>query len=152
MIIEQKLASAGIELLETVKPVANYVPARTCGDLVYLSGHGPVKTDGSLITGKLGIDLDIEDGYGAARLAAVALLSSLKAEIGDLDRVTGIIKLLGLVNCPPDFYDQPRVINGASDLMVSLFEENGRHARSAVGAAALPLNMAVEIEMIVSFK
>jgi enamine deaminase RidA (YjgF/YER057c/UK114 family) len=139
----------GIELPPAVKPVANYVPAVRAGNLVFLSGHGPINEAGSLITGKVGTDLTTEQGYEAARRVAIGLLGSLKAAIGDLDRVKQVVKLLGLVNCGPDFGDQPKVINGASDLLVEIFGDKGRHARSAVGMNALPQNIAVEIEMIV---
>jgi enamine deaminase RidA (YjgF/YER057c/UK114 family) len=149
MQIEAKLKEMGIELPPAVKPVANYVPAVRTANLVFLSGHGPLKADSSLITGKVGSDLTTEQGYEAARRIAIGLLGSLKAAIGDLDKVKQVVKLLGLVNCRPDFADQPKVINGASDLLVELFGDKGKHARSAVGTNALPLNIAVEIEMIV---
>jgi len=129
--------------------VANYLPAVRTGNLVFLSGHGPFKEDGSLITGKVGSELTVEQGYEAARRVAVGLLGSLKAEIGDLEKVKRVVKLLGLVNCPSDFTEQPKVINGASDLLVEVFGARGKHARSAVGANALPMNITVEIEMIV---
>ena len=140
----------GIELPPAVTPVANYVPAVRSGHLVFLSGHGPFDEAGALITGKVGADLTVEQGYQAARRIAIGLLGSLKAEIGDLDKVKRVVKLLGLVNCPPEFADQPKVINGASDFLVEVFGEKGKHARSAVGTNALPLNIAVEIEMIVA--
>jgi len=140
----------GTELPPAVTPVANYVPAVRTGNLVFLSGHGPFKEDGSLITGKVGADLTVEQGYEAARRIAIGLLGSLKAEIVDLDRVKRVVKLLGLVNCTPEFADQPKVINGASDFLVEVFGEKGKHARSAVGTNALPFNIAVEIEMIVA--
>ena len=149
MNIEAKLKEMGIDLPQAVTPVANYVPAVRTGNLVFLSGHGPFKEDGSLITGKVGADLNVEQGYQAARRIAIGLLGSLKAAIGDLDKVKQVVKLLGLVNCGPDFTDQPKVINGASDLLVEVFGDKGKHARSAVGTNALPLNIAVEIEMIV---
>ena len=149
MKIEKKIMELGLSLLPLVKPVANYVPAVRTGSLIFLSGHGPIKEDGSLITGKVGADLSPEQGYEAARQTTMALLTSLKAEIGDLDKVKRIVKLLGMVNCNPDFTDQPKVVNGASDLLVSLFGDKGKHARSAVGMNALPMNIAVEIEMIV---
>jgi enamine deaminase RidA (YjgF/YER057c/UK114 family) len=129
--------------------MANYVPAVRSGNLVFLSGHGPFKEDGSLITGKVGADLSTEQGYEAARRIAIGLLGSLKAEIGDLDKVKRVVKLLGLVNCTSEFTDQPKVINGASDFFVEVLGDKGKHARSAVGSNALPLNIAVEIEMIV---
>jgi enamine deaminase RidA (YjgF/YER057c/UK114 family) len=149
MRIEAKLKEKGIELPAAVTPVANYVPAVRTGKLVFLSGHGPFKKDGTLITGKIGSELTLEQGYEAARRVAVGLLGSLKAEIQDLDKVKRIVKLLGFVNCASDFVDQPKVINGASDFLVEVFGDKGRHARSAVGSNALPLNIAVEIEMIV---
>jgi enamine deaminase RidA (YjgF/YER057c/UK114 family) len=149
MNIEAKLKEMGIELPPAVTPVANYVPAVRTGNLVFLSGHGPFKEDGSLITGKVGSDLTTDQGYQAARRIAIGLLGSLKAAIGDLDKVRQMVKLLGLVNCGPDFTDQPKVINGASDFLVEVFGDKGKHARSAVGTNALPVNIAVEIEMIV---
>ena len=149
MQIEAKLNEMGIELPLAVTPVANYVPAVRTGNLVFLSGHGPFKEDGSLITGKVGADLSTEQGYEAARRIAIGLLGSLKAEIGDLDKIKRLVKLLGLVNCTSEFADQPKVINGASDFFVEVLGDKGKHARSAVGSNALPLNIAVEIEMIV---
>jgi enamine deaminase RidA (YjgF/YER057c/UK114 family) len=146
---EARLKEMGITLPPAVTPVANYVPAVRSGNLVFLSGHGPFKEDGSLITGKVGSELTAEQGYEAARRVAVGLLGSLKAEIGDLEKVKRVVKLLGLVNCPSDFTDQPKVINGASDFLVEVFGARGKHARSAVGTNALPMNIAVEIEMIV---
>jgi len=149
MQIEAKLNEMGIELPSAVTPMANYVPAVRTGNLVFLSGHGPIKEDGSLITSKVGADLSTEQGYEAARRIAIGLLGSLKAEIGDLDKVKRLVKLLGLVNCTSEFADQPKVINGASDFFVEVLGDKGKHARSAVGSNALPLNIAVEIEMIV---
>jgi enamine deaminase RidA (YjgF/YER057c/UK114 family) len=149
MQVEARLKEMGIKLPPAVKPVANYVPAVRTGNLVFLSGHGPFTEDGSLITGKVGSELTPEQGYEAARRVAIGLLGSLKAEIGDLEGVKRVVKLLGLVNCTSDFTDQPKVINGASDLFVEVFGARGKHARSAVGTNALPMNIAVEIEMIV---
>ena len=149
MQVEARLKEMGIKLPPAVKPVANYVPAVRAGNLVFLSGHGPFNEDGSLITGKVGSELTPEQGYEAARRVAIGLLGSLKAEIGDLEGVKRVVKLLGLVNCTSDFTDQPKVINGASDLFVEVFGARGKHARSAVGTNALPMNIAVEIEMIV---
>jgi enamine deaminase RidA (YjgF/YER057c/UK114 family) len=148
MKIETRLKEMGLELPAPGKPVANYVPAVRTGNLVFLSGHGPVLENGNLITGKVGADLTLEEGYKAARQVALVLLASLQSEIGDLDKVRRVVKLLGMVNCTPDFVDQPKVVNGASDLLVEIFGEKGKHARSAVGMNALPLNIAVEIEMI----
>ena len=149
MQIEAKLEQMGIKIPAAVTPVANYVPAVRTGNLIFLSGHGPFNEDGSLITGKVGADLTVEQGYEAARRIAIGLLGSLKPEIGDLDKVKRIVKLLGLVNCTAEFADQPKVINGASDFLVEVLGDKGKHARSAVGTNALPLNIAVEIEMIV---
>ncbi len=146
---ENKLKELGLELPPAAKPVANYVSAVRTGDLVYLSGHGPLRSDGTMITGKVGADLTLEEGYEAARWVALILLGSLKAEIGNLDKVRRVVKLLGMVNCMPDFIDQPKVINGASDLFVEVFGDKGKHARSAVGMNSLPMNISVEIEMIV---
>ena len=123
MQIESRLKDLGIELPPAVTPVANYVPAVRSGNLVFLSGHGPFDETGTLITGKIGVDLTAEQGYQAARRIAIGLLGSLKALIGDLDKASRIVKLLGLVNCTPDFGDQPKVINGASDLLVEVLGE-----------------------------
>ncbi len=150
--IEKKLKEMGITLPAPQKPIANYVKAVRVGNLVFLAGHGPANADGTYVTGKLGKDLTIPQGYEAAKLTGLNLLTSLKAEIGDLNKVKRIVKVLGMVNCTVDFADQPKVINGFSDFMVTVFGENGKHARSAVGMYALPLNMAVEIEMIVEIE
>ncbi len=149
MNVEAKLKEMGIVLPAAVKPVANYVPSVRSGNLVFLSGHGPFNPDGTLITGKVGSDLTLDQGNEAARRVTIGLLGSLKAEIGDLDKVKQVVKLLGMINCTADFTDQPKVINGASDLIVEIFGDKGKHARSAVGMNALPMNIAVEIEMIV---
>lgn len=149
--VEKRLKELGLELPSAAKPVANYVPAVRTGNLVFLSGHGPVGKD-RLIAGKLGGGLTVEEGYQAARLVALGLLGSLKALIGDLERVRRIVKVLGMVNCDPAFMEHPRVVDGASDLLVEVFGEKGRHARSAVGMNALPFNIAVEIEMIVELE
>ncbi|HYU18988.1 MAG TPA: RidA family protein [Chloroflexota bacterium] len=147
--VEEKLKTMGLELPTPPPPMANYVRTVRTGDLVFVAGHGPSR-DGKLIyQGKLGADLDVEQGYQAARLVMLNCLSSLKQEIGDLDRVTRIVKLLGMVNSAPDFGHQPEVINGASDLLTELYGERGRHARSAVGMGSLPRGIAVEIEMVV---
>ena len=148
MSYDAKAAELGLELPPAARPVANYVPAVRTGNLVFLSGHGPVR-DGSLVRGVLGKDLAVEEGVEAARLTMIGLLGSLKAELGSFDRVVRIVKLLCMVNCTPDFGDQPQVANGASDLLVELFGDAGKHARSAVGMQSLPMGMSVEIEMIV---
>lgn len=149
MTIADRLRELNIEIPDPRPPAANYVSAVRTGGLVFVSGTGPYLPDGSLITGKVGSDLTVEQGYQAARAAIIASLAALRAEVGDLERVRRFVKLLGMVNCTPDFTRQPEVINGASDLLVEIFGEKGRHARSAVGMNALPRNIAVEIEMVV---
>lgn len=146
---EARLAELGITLPSAAAPIANYVNAVRSGNLVFLAGKGPRRPDGTNVTGKVGRDLTIEEGYAAARLTGINQLAALKAELGDLRRVRRIVKVLGLVNCEAAFTDHPRVVNGYSDLMVEVFGEAGKHARSAVGAPSLPGNMAVEVEMIV---
>lgn len=149
---EAKLKELGIQLITPTPPIANYVKAVRVGNMVYLSGHGPDKGDGTLVTGKVGQDLTVEQAKDAARLTAISLLSTLKAEIGDLNKVKRIVKVLGMVNAVPTFEQHPQVINGCSDLLVQVFGDNGKHARSAVGMCSLPKNIAVEIEMIVELK
>jgi enamine deaminase RidA (YjgF/YER057c/UK114 family) len=149
---EANLRNLGIQLPVTSPPIANYVNAVRTGNLIFLSGKGPRKPDGTNITGKVGQDLTVEQGYEAARLVAINQLAALKAEIGDLNRVKRVVKVLGMVQCTPEFTDQPKVINGFSDLMVAVFGERGKHARSAVGMSALPSNIAVEIEWIVEIE
>jgi enamine deaminase RidA (YjgF/YER057c/UK114 family) len=149
---EDRARELGLDLSTRSGPLANYVSAVTTGNLVFLSGHGPLKPGGGLVTGRLGDDLSVEQGAEAARLTAVALLSTLRSEVGDLDRVERIVKLLCMVNCTPDFAKQSAVADGASDLMVDVFGERGRHARSAVGMASLPFGMAVEIELVAALE
>lgn len=147
--IEARLVELGIELPEVGAPVATYVNTARTGNLVFTSGKGPNKPDGTYVTGKVGADLSVEQGYEAARLTAIQQLASLKAELGDLNKVKRVVKVLGMVNAAPDFKDHSKVINGFSDLMVEVFGEKGKHARSAVGMGSLPSNIACEIEMIV---
>ena len=147
--VEARLAALGISLPVAVPPVANYVPTVRTGNLVFLAGTAPQNPDGSRITGKVGTDLTVDQGYQAARLVGINLLSSLKAEIGDLNRVTRIVKVFGMVNADPNFTQHPSVINGISDLMVGVFGDCGRHARTAVGMGSLPFGIAVEIDMVV---
>jgi enamine deaminase RidA (YjgF/YER057c/UK114 family) len=149
---DKKLKELNIELFTPSKPIANYVKAARTGNLLFVAGHGPTKADGSNTIGKVGKDLTTEQGYEAARQTAISLLSTLKAELGDLNKVKRIVKVLGMVNCTETFTDQPKVINGFSDTMVAVFGEKGKHARSAVGMYALPLGMAVEIEIIVELE
>ena len=146
---EAKLKELGITLPAVGKPLANYVSAVRTGNLVFLAGHGPAQPWTATATGKLGRDLTVEQGYQAARNVGINLLASLKAEIGDIGRVRRIVKVLGMVNSVDSFAQQPEVINGFSDLMVAVFGDRGKHARSAVGMAALPRNLSVEIEMVV---
>ena len=152
MSYESKAAELGLDLSKPVPPVANYLRAVRTGDLIFLSGQGPYRLDGSVVTGKVGAELSLEEGYEAARLTMIKLLSSLRDAAGSLDNVSRIVKLLCMVNCPPDFGQQPQVANGASDLLVELFGEAGRHARSAVGMSSLPMGIPVEIEMIVELR
>jgi enamine deaminase RidA (YjgF/YER057c/UK114 family) len=146
--VEAKLKELGLELPPTPRPAANYVGAVRTGNLLFISGHGPTKDGDFTYLGKVGKDLSVEAGYEAARLVALNCLASAKSALGDLDRITRVVKVLGMVNCTEDFGDQPKVINGASDLLVQLFGDSSRHARSAVGMQALPFGIAVEIEMI----
>lgn len=146
---EQKLQDLEITLNDVSQPIASYVNCVQTGNLLFLSGKGPIKSDGNYITGTVGKDLTIEQGYEAARLVAIDHIAVLKDELGDLTKVKRIVKALGMVNCTSDFVDQAKVINGYSDLMASVFGEIGRHARSAVSMHTLPLNFAVEVEVIV---
>ena len=148
--VDKRLEELGITLPEMRPPVANYVPAVRTGNLLFLSGSIPAaRPDGTDVRGKLGAGLSVEEGYEAARLVGINLLAVLKTTLGDLDKVNRIVKLLSMVNAAPDFVDTPAVANGCSDLLVEVFGDKGKHARSAVGMAALPLNVPVEIEMVV---
>ena len=144
---EARLRELGIELYKPDAPVANYVRAVRTGNLVFLAGHG--ECGGTRLTGKVGRDVGVDSAYASARRVGLCLLSSLKAEIGDLRKVKRIVKVLGMVNAVEQFGDHPRVINGCSDLMVQVFGERGKHARAAVGMGSLPFNMSVGIEMVV---
>ncbi|HWQ58973.1 MAG TPA: RidA family protein [Clostridia bacterium] len=149
MNVEARLRELGIRIPPASAPIANYTPVRRVDNLLFLAGMGPVADGKVLYPGKLGVDLSIEQGREAARLAALNQLSLLQAYLGDLDRVSAIVKLLGFVASSPEFYDQPKVIDGASDLFVEVFGDAGRHARSAIAAPCLPMNIPVEIELIV---
>ena len=146
---EAKLAELGITLPTPGAPIANYVNAVQTGNLLFLAGKGPLPVDGKDVVGRLGKDMTVDQGYQAARSVAIAHLAVLKKELGDLKRVTRIVKVLGMVNSDPAFTQQPAVINGYSDLMVAVFGEKGKHARSAVGMATLPSGIPVEVEVIV---
>jgi enamine deaminase RidA (YjgF/YER057c/UK114 family) len=149
---EQRLAALGLTLPAVPTPVANYVPYRWAGNLLFLSGQGPKLPDGSFQSGRLGKDASIEDGYRAARTVGLQLLAVAKSAIGELSRVEAVIKLLGMVNAEPDFGDHPKVINGCSDLLVEVLGDAGRHARSAVGVGSLPSRIVVEIEAVLMIK
>jgi enamine deaminase RidA (YjgF/YER057c/UK114 family) len=151
--IQNKLKSLGYELPEYSAPMANYVKFVKTGNLIYTSGHGSCGRDQRVDTGRLGDDLTLEDGYLAAKRVGLCLLATIdKAVDGDLTKIKRVVKVLGMVNSSPAFYDQPKVMNGFSDLMVEVFGDKGRHARSAVGVASLPSNISVEIEMIVELE
>ena len=138
----------GLALPPVPVPVANYVPFRLAGNLLYLSGQGPKRLDGTYRAGRLGRDISVEEAYQEARLTGLNLLAVAKAALGELARIEAVVKLLGMVNAEPDFADHPKVINGCSDLLVEVLGEAGRHARSAVGMGSLPNRMAVEVEAI----
>ncbi len=148
MSAEQKLKELGLTLPQPPKPVANYVPAVKTGNLLFVSGHGPYNDGKTKTYGKVGQELTIEEGYQTARNVALNCLATVKDTIGDLDKIKRVVKLLGMVNCTDDFKDPPKVINGCSDLLVAIFGDAGKHARSAVGMQALPNQIPVEIEMI----
>ncbi|MEZ6058914.1 MAG: RidA family protein [Planctomycetaceae bacterium] len=146
---EKRLRELNIELPPPPEPVAVYVPAVRSGNMLYASGHGPKRSDGTLIQGKVGGDLTLEQGYQAARVVGLNVLSSVRNTLGSLDRVVRLVKVLGMVNCTADFTQHPQVINGFSELMTKVFgEQHGKGARSAVGMGSLPSNIAVEIEAI----
>jgi enamine deaminase RidA (YjgF/YER057c/UK114 family) len=149
MSAESNLKKLGLTLPPVSPPAANYVNAVQTGNLLYLAGKGPLSVDGKRPSGKLGREYTLEEGYQHARSTALDLIAVMKAELGSLDRVKRIVKVLGMVNCMPEFTDPPKVINGASDLFVEVFGDRGRHARSAVGMNSLPMGIPVEIEMIV---
>ena len=152
MSAEARLKELGIVLPSLGTPVANYLPYRLAGNILYLAGQGPRDENGKQLTGKLGKDISVEEGYRRARLVGFGLLAAMRDALGSLDRVDYIVKLLGMVNAVPDFNDLPKVINGCSDLFVEVFGDAGRHARSAVGNVMLPNQISVEIEGIVAVK
>jgi enamine deaminase RidA (YjgF/YER057c/UK114 family) len=146
---EERFSRLNLTLPPAPKPVAVYRPVVVVQGLAYVSGHGPIRADGSKITGRVGTDLDLAEGQAAARQVGLAILATLRAEFGSLDRIKRVIKTLGMVNSAPEFYDHPKVINGCSELFAAVFgEADGIGARSAVGMGALPGNIAVEIEVI----
>ena len=153
MSADARLVELGLELPPAPKPVGVYKPALVVGDMCYLSGHGPLRADGTLITGRVGGDTDQQGGYDAARQTGLAMLATLKAHLGSLDRIERLVKVLGLVRCTPEFDQQPAVINGCSELFRDVFgEDAGVACRSALGTNALPGGIAVEIEAIFQVK
>ncbi len=145
---EERLQALGLTLPEVSTPVANYVPAARTGNLLFVAGQVPRDASGAMITGKVGADMDVEAAYAAAQICGLYALAAAKAEIGGLDKVARVVRVMGLVNATPEFAQQPQVINGFSDLMVNVFGEAGRHARVAYGAGSLPGGAAVEVESL----
>lgn len=152
MSAEARLKELGIVLPPLQKPIANFLPYRQAGNLLFLAGQGPRDENGKALTGKVGAEISVEEGYRRARFVGLGLLAAMRDALGSLDRVDFIVKLLGMVNAVPNFNDSPKVINGCSDLFVEVFGEAGRHARSAVGNVMLPNQISVEIEGIVAVK
>jgi enamine deaminase RidA (YjgF/YER057c/UK114 family) len=152
MSVEAKLKQLGLVLPDVPSPVANYVPFRLAGNLLFLSGQGPRDEKGSMLTGKVGAEVTVEEAYRRARLIGLQLLSATQKALGSLDRVEAVLKVLGMVNAVPEFKDHPKVINGCSDLFVEVLGDAGRHARSAVGMGSLPNQISVEIEAILAVK
>ena len=150
-VVESRLIELGYALPPPPEPIGNYLSASTSGNIMWMAGVGARRADGSRIRGKLGQDLTVAEGYEAAKWCALNLLSRMKMELGDLDRVTGILKVFGMVNSSPDFEEQAVVVDGASDLFVELFGEAGRHSRSAPGMAILPRNTAVIVDCVIEF-
>lgn len=148
--IEDRLAALGITLPAAPNPVANYVPYAVTGDLLFISGQISKDADGAIVAGTLGRDVSIEAGQAAARLCALNILAQAKAALGSLDRIAQVVRLTGFVNATSDFADHPKVVNGASDLMVEVLGDKGRHTRAAVGVSGLPLNSAVEVDAIIA--
>jgi enamine deaminase RidA (YjgF/YER057c/UK114 family) len=152
MSAEARLKELGITLPNVPAPVANYLPYRVAGNLLFLAGQGPREANGGFLSGKVGADVSVEEGYRRARLVGLQLLSATRMALGSLDRVDTVVKMLCMVNAVPDFKDHPKVANGMSDLFVEVFGDNGKHARSAVGMGSLPNQISVEIEGILSIK
>lgn len=149
MKVEEKLKAMGIELPEPPQPVAAYIPAVRTGNLIFVSGQIPAQNGKVMYTGRVGAEVSIEEAYQAARLCCINCLSVIKSVVGDLDKVKRIVKVTGFVNSVGESGDQPKAVNGASELLVEVFGEAGKHARAAVGSSGLPLNVPVEVEMIV---
>lgn len=152
MSIEARLAELGITLPKAAAPAANYVPWVLQGNTLYISGQIPFREDGTLVLGRLGEDMDVAAGQATARLCGIGILAQAQAALGSLDRIERVLKLGAFVSSTADFFDQPKVVNGCSDLMVEVLGDAGRHARSAVGVPALPLGVAVEIDAVIAVK
>ncbi len=152
MKIEHKMKELGLILPEVPKPVAEYIPAKKIGDLVFTSGQGPIKDGKFIYVGKIGGEVSLKEGYESAKICAINCLAAIKSVIGSLDKIDEIVKVKGYVNSTSDFYRQPEVVNGASELIVKIFGEKGKHTRSALGTSVLPGNIPVELEMIVKVK
>jgi len=149
---EQRLKELNIQLPDVPTPIANFVMWQQVGNLLYLSGQGPRRPDGSIPVGRLGLNYSVEQGYADARQIGLQILATVRKAVGSLDRIERVVKLLGMVNAEPDFGQHPKVINGCSDLLVEVLGERGKHARSAVGMGSLPNGMPVEIEAIIQVK
>ena len=149
---EQRLKELNIQLPDVATPIANFVMWQQVGNLLYLSGQGPRRPDGSIPVGRLGLNYSVEQGYADARQIGLQILATVRKAVGSLDRIEAVVKLLGMVNAEPDFGQHPKVINGCSDLLVEVLGERGKHARSAVGMGSLPNGMPVEIEVIIQVK
>lgn len=147
--VESALKRLGLSLPEAIAPVANYVPYVRTGNLLFVSGQISKTTAGAAVTGKLGVDVDVAGGQKAAELCALNILAQVKAAVGDLDRIVRVVRLNAFVNSAPEFTDQPQVVNGASNLFANVLDDKGKHSRTAVGVAALPLGVAVEIDAII---
>lgn len=152
MKIERKIKELGLIIPEAPKPIAEYIPAKKISNLVFTSGQGPVKDGKFVYVGKIGAEVSLKEGYESAKICAINCLAAIKSLIGSLDNIDEIVKIKGYVNSTSDFYQQPEVVNGASELIVKIFGEKGKHARSALGTSVLPGNIPVELEMIVSIK
>ena len=148
--VEQKLRELGLELPAAPSPIAEYVPAKRVGNMVYVSGQGPIRDGKPICVGRVGREVSLEDAYAAARMTVLNCLAAAKTVTGSLDRIEDVVQVRGFVNSAPDFHDQPKVMNGASELLVAAFGERGRHARAALGTSNLPMNIPVEIEMVLS--
>jgi enamine deaminase RidA (YjgF/YER057c/UK114 family) len=145
---EQRLAELGYDLPPAPKPAGTYVGSVLTGNLLFVSGNGPRRVDGSFATGVVGAELTVEQAYEHARLTALTILSVVKRDLGELSRIKRVVKVFGMVNCTPDFKEHPQAINGCSDLLVEVFGDAGRHARSAVGMCSLPVGISIEIEAV----